>query len=207
MRHNLTYRLEKPSEKKWQIYKSLIPTIDEICIKHRLVVEKRTCHENRFEFDVTLIAIDECNLHDATREVVELLTSKGIKNKLVYSSSIQRPTMQMVECTWTLASGYNTPKNWEKWLKIMPDLDSLAGEYDIRCKRIIDPINYSCHITNHFTDLTSFTKLVYFTSQMCIMNGLNVEPLDEYKISEVALADILSELKSVTKNHKQLNLF
>ena len=205
MRHTLTFRLVNPTEERWFTYKKLVPEIDKICIKYGLIVEKRCTNEDTYEFNVTLVEPPTASLHNATMACASLLAGHGIENKLVYSNSIQRPRIHTAIAKWTLAPGYRTQEKWDQWVKIMPEIDSFAGEYDIRSKRVLDPENYVCELTNTFTDMESFTKFVFYSSQLCSGRSIMLEPVEEHKISEVIAEDIFSELKSTTRQHKQLS--
>ena len=207
MRHTLTFRLVKPTEKKWFRYKSLVPEVDKICIKHGLLIEKRCSDEDAYEFTVTVIEPATGNLANSTIEVASLLAKNGIQNKLVYSNSIERPRIHTVTGTWTLSEGYRSQKNWDKWLKSMPEIDAYAGEYEIKSKRILDHVYFTCELTNTFTDIESFTKFVFFSSQLCCRGNIQLEPVEGHKISEAVAEDLFEELNCVCGNHKQLTLF
>ena len=206
MRHKLTFRLVNPTEDRWFDYKALIPQVDMICNNHGLIVEKRCINEDTFEVTVTLVEPATGNLHNASMEVTIMLGKHGIENKLVYSNSIQRPRIHTASAKWTLKESCRSKDNWDKWCSIMEEIDSFAGEYDIRAKRVLDPENYVCELTNTFTDMESFTKFVFYSSQLCSGRGIMLEPVEEHKISEVIAEDIFSELKSTTRQHKQLSL-
>ena len=206
MRHTLTFRLMNPTEKKWFLYKSLVPHVDEICVEHGLIVEGRCSNEDTHEFTVTIVEPPTGNLHNATIKVAALLAKNGIENKLVYSNSIERPRIHTAVAKWTLAAGYESKDNWDKWVAVMPEIDAYAGEYEIKSKRNLDPENYVCELTNTFTDMESFTKYVFYSSQLCSGRGIMLEPVEEHKMSEVIAEDIFSELKSTTRQHKQLSL-
>ena len=182
-----------------------MPHVDEICVEHGLIVEKRCTNEEAYEFTTTIVEPPTGNLHTATIKVVSLLAKNGIENKLVYSNSVERPRIHTVVGTWTLAIGSRSLKHWNKWLKVMPEVDAFGGEYDIRSKRILDHVNFSCELTNTFTDIESFTKFVFYSSQLCSRTGVMLEPLEEHKMSEVIADDLFEELKSTTRQHKQLS--
>jgi len=206
MRHTLTFRLENPTDDLWFKYKSLIPQVDQICNDNGLIVEKRVINEDTYEITVEVVEPATGNLHNASMQVTMFLGKYGIENKLVYQNSIQRPTIYKAAATWTLAELYRTDKHWNKWVALMPEIDSFAGEYDIRSKRILDSVKYNCELTNTFTDMESFTKFVFYSSQLCVSRDVMLVPFEEAKLSEVIAEDIFSELKSTTRQHKQLSL-
>ena len=207
MKQTITFRLENPSLEKFKIWIDCYAEIDKIIARNGIVLENRTSNESEFEVTITIFVDSIDVLHNTSMAVTKLLAHHGIFTKIVYSSAVKAPTLHKVETAWTLSGGNRDEVTWQKWLALMPKIDSFALSNGVRQTRVNNHKNFSSKIYSESLDFNSFSINSFHVGKFITDAQILIEPLEDYIYSETASDDIFDKISELSQRHKQLTLF
>ena len=207
MRHEITFQLVNPNLKKWHLYTSLMPIVDKICADHEMVIARRTIDVANWQMTEIVVVNDQKKLFTAKHKVVELLQRNNIETIVIAMTMINPLEIKTNDTFWRIQELYQTEKNMDKWVSVMPRIDSYARSYGVIINRLVDRKNFSCKITYDYIDDNVVEIISFYAGQILADSHVFLDN-DIYTktANDVKTSDLFMELDEITKEHRQLSL-
>jgi len=203
MKQILKFALDAPTFEKWELYKGLIPMIDQVCTDNGLFIESRIPNEEDHTVVVTSFANNETCIINSCIHGILLLEKHGLSATVVEAKRIRNPETYQIRLSCNLQVGYQNKINLDKWLELSHTIDSFAGLRSVKLKREWDFTNYSMCLTGAYIDPIAWTQVSFYSGALYAKNKLAFD-LNEWT-QPIEQEDILDELIALSSNHRQLS--
>lgn len=203
MKQILKFKLDNPSHEKWELYKGMIPMIDQICTENGLFIESRIPNDDEQAMVVTSFANNETCIINATVKVILLMQAHGLSATVVDAKRIRNPQNIQIRLLCSLSVGYQNKKNFKMWQNLSQTIDLFAGLRSVKLVREWDLSKYAMDLTASFIDPIGWTQVAYYCGHLCGSNGLAFD-VNEWT-QPIEQEDILDELIALSSNHRQLS--
>ena len=203
MKQILKFKLDNATYEKWELYKGLIPMIDQVCTDNGLFIESRIPNEKDHTVVVTSFANNETCIINACIHGILLLEKHGLSAAVVEAKRIRNPENYQIRLTCNLQVGYQNKKNLDKWLELSHIVDSFAGLRTVKLKREWNFSEFAMDLTGSFVNPIAWTQVSFYSGALYAKNKLAFD-LNEWT-QPIEQEDILDELIALSSNHRQLS--
>ena len=203
MKQILKFKLDDPTFEKWELYKGLIPMIDQVCTSNGLFIESRIPNEEDHTVVVTSFANDEKCIINACINGIRLLETHGLSASVVDAKRIRNPQNIQIRLSCNLRIGYQNKKNVEMWQSLSQTIDMFAGVRSVKLVREWDLSKYAMDLSASFIDPIGWTQVAFYCGHLYGSNGLAFD-VNEWT-QPIEQEDILDELIALSSNHRQLS--
>ena len=203
MKQILKFALDASTFEKWELYKGLIPMIDQVCTDSGLFIESRELNEDDHTVVVTSFANNETCIINACIYGIMLLEKHGLSATVVDAKRIRNPSDLKIRLSCNLQVGYQTKKNVDKWQELTKTIDSFAGIRSVHLEREWDIANYKMDLCASFLDPIAWTQVAFYVGHLYAKNNLAFD-VNEWT-QPIEQEDILDELIALSSNHRQLS--
>jgi len=203
MKQIIKFKLDNPTFEKWELYKGMIPMIDQVCTENRLFIESRVPIDDEQAMIVTSFANNESSIINATVKVILLMQAHGLSATVIDAKRIRNPAEFVIKLCMKLKLGYQTKQHLDRWQSLSATTDDFAKIRSIKIEREWDLANFALYLTCSFLNPVSWTQVCFFAGHLYGTNHLYFD-VDEYS-QPIEQEDILDELIALSSNHRQLS--
>ena len=203
MKQILKFALDTPTFEKWELYKGLIPMIDQVCTDSGLFIESRIPNEEDHTVVVTSFANNETCIINACINGILLLEKHGLSATVVDAKRIRNPSDIKIRLSCNLQVGYQNKINLDKWQNLSQTIDMFAGVRSVKLVREWNLSKYAMDLSAAFVDLIGWTQVAFYCGALYANNNLAFD-VNEWT-QPIEQEDILDELIALSSNHRQLS--
>ena len=175
MKQILKFVLDNPTFEKWELYKGMIPMLDDVCSKEGLYIESRVPIDDERSMVVTSYANDETCIINASVKVILLMQAHGLSATVVDAKRIRNPQNIQIRLSYLLRVGYQTNENLKMWQNLSQTVDLFAGERSVKLDREWDLSKFTMILTASFTDIIAWTQVAYYKGHLYGNNKLFID--------------------------------
>ena len=206
MKKTRIFKLIDPSEKRWDIYESLIPLLDKSYGLHadasvKVHIKRRKI--NRFSNTLTIdfYADREEDFYKIDYDAIVIYTKAGLAFEMMSTVSESEVTEHQVSNTYQLLKGYQSSLNWDRWMRVLKVFDTMCGEYGVRTERIFYPQKWAVHYDCYFTSWEEFSMYSWEIGRIVEKYQLSIESIQDLAVSNYQL-DLFEDIIDLTDSKR-----
>ena len=195
-----TFELIDPTPARWDIYETLIPSLDlsyglHSSAKIKAHLARRTINRLGNLLTIDYYAESESDFYLMDYDAIVIYTKAGLGFKMLSTVSETVKIEYQYTSTYHLEKAFQTQENWDRLMRVIKIVDSLGGKFGVKAERVLYPKKYALIYSARFPSWFDFSEFMWEVGRLVERYNIQNESIDEIPtIYQASLFDDILEL-------------